>query len=193
MSSAPQAMTRHPLPSIVLSVSIVCFFAIALFQPDPPTPLRGVRRTPAGSERARFRSVAPAAGASTAAATSGMSQGPSKRSLPAIGGASNPRSADGTSASAATARPVSHRTRGPRENSDRESTAPQREHTHKGAVAPRAPFTVVKAGESLGDVSLRVYGTTGAAISLWRANRDSLERQDSPLAVGMLLRTPTIP
>ncbi len=62
----------------------------------------------------------------------------------------------------------------------------------KTRTNPKHPgdFTVVKAGEALDDVALRVYGTTGEAALLWRANRDALERPDSPLKVGMLLRTP---
>jgi len=60
------------------------------------------------------------------------------------------------------------------------------------AKQPRAAFTVVSAAETIQDVALRVYGTTEQVDSLWRANRDALPHKDSPLATGMVLRTPTI-
>jgi hypothetical protein len=55
---------------------------------------------------------------------------------------------------------------------------------------PRSAFTVVKANEGIDDVALRVYGTLDESDGLWRANRDALDRKDSPLSPGMLLRTP---
>jgi hypothetical protein len=54
----------------------------------------------------------------------------------------------------------------------------------------RSAFTVVSPGETIEDVSLRVYGTFEESDTLWRANRDALARKDSPLSPGMLLRTP---
>jgi outer membrane biosynthesis protein TonB len=56
--------------------------------------------------------------------------------------------------------------------------------------AKKGPFTIVQSGESLADVAARVYGTTDAAESLWRANRDQVVAIDSSLTKGMLLRTP---
>ncbi len=55
---------------------------------------------------------------------------------------------------------------------------------------PREAFATVAAGERLEDVARRVYGTAEAAERLWRANRDTLSRPDSPLEPGTLLRTP---
>ncbi len=57
-------------------------------------------------------------------------------------------------------------------------------------TAPKSPFTVVQEGEKLADVANRVYGTSDAAESLWRANRDQVSLIDSPLSRGTLLRTP---
>ncbi len=51
-------------------------------------------------------------------------------------------------------------------------------------------FTEVEAGETLADVSARVYGTADLVESLWKANRDQLAKLDSPLGRGTLLRTP---
>jgi hypothetical protein len=60
------------------------------------------------------------------------------------------------------------------------------------AHSPRFAFTVVEEGETIWDVALRVYGSTGQADTLWRANRDALARKDSPLLAGTLLRTPSL-
>jgi hypothetical protein len=55
---------------------------------------------------------------------------------------------------------------------------------------PRAAFTKVRSGESLADVARRVYGSDVAAETLWKSNRDLLDREDVPLREGDLLRTP---
>jgi hypothetical protein len=60
------------------------------------------------------------------------------------------------------------------------------------AREPRSAFTVVEADETIEDVALRVYGKAEKSERLWRANRDSLARKDSPLARGMVLRTPSL-
>jgi hypothetical protein len=41
-------------------------------------------------------------------------------------------------------------------------------------------------------VALRVYGTAEEVEVLWRANRDTMPRQDAPLSAGTLLRTPMV-
>jgi hypothetical protein len=51
---------------------------------------------------------------------------------------------------------------------------------------------VVEPNETIADVALRVYGTSEDADALWRANRDTLPRLDSPLSAGTLLRTPSL-
>jgi hypothetical protein len=66
---------------------------------------------------------------------------------------------------------------------------PRRDHR---ARQPRAAFTVVEANETITDVAVRVYGTADEADVLWRANRDAMPRQDSPLSPGTLLRTPIV-
>jgi nucleoid-associated protein YgaU len=69
------------------------------------------------------------------------------------------------------------------------SSKPQKTATVR---SPRSAFTVVERSETIEDVSSRVYGTPLLADSIWRANRDTLPRRDSPLATGMLLRTPSV-
>jgi hypothetical protein len=53
-------------------------------------------------------------------------------------------------------------------------------------------FTVVEANETITDVAVRVYGTAQETDLLWRANRDTMPRQDSALSPGTLLRTPMV-
>ena len=60
------------------------------------------------------------------------------------------------------------------------------------ARRPASAFTIVEADESLEDVAKRIYGSGLHVDPLWRANRDTLTRKDSPLAAGMVLRTPTL-
>lgn len=55
---------------------------------------------------------------------------------------------------------------------------------------PRGAFTTVRDGEDLAAVARRVYGSEDEASTLWRANRDQLDREDAPLRPGALLRTP---
>ena len=55
---------------------------------------------------------------------------------------------------------------------------------------PRPPFTVVGPGETLVEVATRVYGSGDSARAIWKANRDQMERIDSELTPGTLLRTP---
>ncbi len=71
----------------------------------------------------------------------------------------------------------------------RTAARPSRANT---ARQPRSAFTVVETNETITDVAVRVYGTAEEADVLWRANRDAMPRQDSPLAPGTLLRTPMV-
>ncbi len=53
-------------------------------------------------------------------------------------------------------------------------------------------YTRVLEGETLLDVSQRVYGTREHRNTLWRSNRDQLDRPDSSLREGTVLRTPCV-
>jgi len=187
---APRAMTRQVVPSIVLSVLIVCFFAVALFQPDPPRPGQGGRRSLAGGGTARPGSASPAAERSSGARTKAA---PAQPPNPARGAIHRAARASGVGASGSPATSpgaVAGRPSPPPASYGATTTAATNGESNATDSGRRGSFTVVKAGETLGDVALRVYGTTGEAGFLWRANRDALERRDSPLTVGMLLRTP---
>jgi hypothetical protein len=85
-------------------------------------------------------------------------------------------------ASARSSRPLAGTTRAP--------AAARKEGKIEVTREPRSAFTVAKVDERIEDVALRVYGTIDESDSLWRANRDTLPRKDSPLLPGMLLRTP---
>jgi nucleoid-associated protein YgaU len=50
--------------------------------------------------------------------------------------------------------------------------------------------TVVEPGETLEDVSVRVYGTKAGVETLLRANREVLTRRKGPLRAGLQLWTP---
>lgn len=62
--------------------------------------------------------------------------------------------------------------------------------TGKKPRPARSAFTQATEGESLTDVAVRVYGTSDAAKTLWMANRDLIERPETVLVAGTLLRTP---
>ncbi len=65
---------------------------------------------------------------------------------------------------------------------------------HQGGIVqqPASAFTVVKQGEAIGDVAVRIYGSSDALDALWRANRDLLPTKDTPLSQGTFLRTPNM-
>jgi nucleoid-associated protein YgaU len=183
-------MTRQAVPSIVLSVLIVCFFAIALFQPDPPNKSHGQGRRRARGGIARTASR-PTDRSSVARTDKPLSRAPDpvvratdKAAPTPKAGASRP---PGTSFVAVANRPAH-----PPARSAAIATITRAAVRTDSDFGPHGSFTVVKAGETLADVALRVYGTTREAASLWRANRDALLRPDSPLEVGMLLRTPSL-
>jgi nucleoid-associated protein YgaU len=183
-------MNRQVGPSILLSVMIVCFFAVALYQRDPPRspgwgprsasadaigrsgslPLRGQSRSSPGQpetvELVRAASARREINPQPPAVTSAASLADSKR-LP--GRSARPRGADSNGSVGARV--------GVRAEALRQ---------------PGSAFTVVEADETLEDVARRVYGSNAHVDSLWRANRDALSRKDAPLTGGMVLRTPII-
>jgi hypothetical protein len=59
-------------------------------------------------------------------------------------------------------------------------------------TAPSSSFTTVKDGETLEDVTIRIYGSSDPLDLLWRANRDILPHKNSQLSPGTVLRTPEV-
>ena len=213
-------MSRQAGPSIVLSVLIVCFFAVALFQRDLPRSRASRARRPVRDSVGRTSHARPPAlgRAPSSPGETGKRaiRPPARRELSSLPGGSS--ATDGKSRVAAGAadqragvggKPVRDTTRQRgsglppaqfqqasvrssrlRQPSAPELVAPSMSQRMASARSPQSAFTVVEPSETIEDVSSRVYGTTLQADSLWRANRDSLPQRDSPLSAGMLLRTP---
>jgi hypothetical protein len=220
--SARRAMRRQVGPSIVLSVLIVCFFAVALFQRDPPRTVWSRAGQAAGDAIVRSRPpvqpvpINPTSGPVDFTGPSGPRTGRREESSQPAGRSSLARrtsvssatndSKEDTQSPGALAPPVKVVSDSPRTSFGPASAPASRPPARSRAApagagradgrdmarTPRAPFTVVNSSETIEDVALRVYGTTGETDALWRANRDALPSRDSPLSTGMLLRTPRI-
>jgi hypothetical protein len=213
-------MNQRVGPSLVYSFLIVCFFAVALFQPDGARSAGGRSRLGPNEAAARLRQ----------GSRSGRDRGASKRSEQTArdGNSSTPRTIAsaqprGSSAQAgagvallpsptgsaalnahgdrSAGEPASGSPNAPVQRASARSDRGQSGTTRARAAAseversvgarePRSAFTVAEHDETIDDVAVRVYGTSDKADALWRANRDTLPRKDSPLSPGMLLRTP---
>jgi nucleoid-associated protein YgaU len=183
-------MNRQVGPSILLSVAIVCFFAVALYQHDPPHTRDGRSRSRSADAIARSGSAPPREpkrSTSTRADAVERVHSVSVRTVrepqpvppalrPSLVSATHPPG------------PSVHRRAAYPAGSDQAT----KDEPIEVARRPASPFTIVEADESLEDVAKRIYGSGIHRDSLWRANRDTLTRKDSPLATGMVLRTPTL-
>ena len=207
-------MNRQVIPSMILSVLIVCSFAIALFERDPDAAGRKPDPGPA-ARKSTPPSASPSPGLTNASA------GAARLAEPATAGARTPgqetavttepppqakglkeRASDPAPAPVPSAAPVAPGPIVPRPEetgAGRPSTAIEPAagassaappSTAPASTVPRAAYTVVQKGETLQDVAVRVYGSSDRLDSLWRANRDVLPRSDSPLSAGAVLRTP---
>jgi nucleoid-associated protein YgaU len=194
---------------MLLSVLIVCAFAILLFERDPVAAVRKPDRNPVAKKDSEARVPAPASpkdeasrlansavpgeqatGQAAEPSTEPTRQGPVSKepkpiAAPATPAASaavrdKPRSPDSDEPS--TVRPSAESSGSP--------AAPPANSPAPVSTGPRSAFTVVQGGETLKDVAVRVYGSANHLVLLWRANRDVLPRSDSPLAAGAVLRTP---
>lgn len=175
-------MSRHVGASFALSVLVVGFFAIVLYQPEPE-PLSSQAPGSLAPEPVRCSPAAPAPRAHPAS-------GVPLPEIPTTPAPSAPEIPVEPSPG------VSEATPDPPER-EAKVAIPSGTPPRVGAVsrtravpAPRSAFTVVGDGESLDDVALRVYGTREESRRLWRANRDLIDRKGASLRAGMLLRTP---
>jgi hypothetical protein len=190
-------MNRQVGPSILLSVCIVCFFAVVLFQHDPKRlPAGAAGKQGARDRTAARRSVNPppsSAAARTTAAANGIAIGaergnglelnpPGAPSPPSHGnplqGMVRAASVRSTRGSEVAGSPIIDSVRRP----------PPVKQPHQ----PRSAFTLVEPNENIENVAVRIYGSTDAVESLWRANRDLLPTKNSALSPGMILRTPAV-
>jgi hypothetical protein len=202
-------MNKNVGVSFALSVFTVLLFAVMLYQPDTPPPpshpvakaapepaavaqgeivearepepletppavARPVRPTSAETVAQRERVPAPRVPESVSRPTGRNAGLPLPARPEAVVIAPNPLPM----------RPVASASRPPMTDRIARRDVPSR------PPEPRGPFTRVRVGESLSDIALRVYGSGNAADSLWKANRDLIDREDTPLREGALLRTP---
>jgi hypothetical protein len=210
-------MSRQPGPSMVLSVLIVCFFAVALFQHDLPRKRSGSARS---SERESSGWTSPSTPPST---RSGPTRNLVVTSRSTVPDETSSKSGTRTTSSrvditatasvnvsvdehrAGRATPANFGSNSPAGRSQQPSPRAlgqqrvpaevprdlSRQKKITRSSSPRSAFTIAQPSETLEDVSFRVYGTTELADSLWQANRDTLPNRKSRLSTGMLLRTPS--
>jgi hypothetical protein len=211
-------MNRQALPSIFLSVSTVCFFAIALFQRHGEPRRLPQKSGPAKSDG--IRTQAPIRSGALSQDTAGeVIKAPIRGTSPdQVGSAPPVQRGGGRSKMAKANRPdvqtqadsTASRGRVIADPAPAVQVASNRA-AHGGASPPplqrlasqsapesarrlaRAPFTVVGSGETMADVARRVYGTADDVESLWRANRDIPREPGSALAPGTVLHTPAPP
>ncbi len=220
-------MNRQIIPSMILSVLIVCFFSIVLYEHDKPAAVARVSgggpapvATPVSAPQNVDRSAATADAASKGLDSSKVvDEGPpratgglAKAATPAVSMAdqsaqSSPvpgqekaepvRVAEAPVVPAVTAA----ESPGPAPSQVATSSADPMSRPQEKPASPtsgpapastgqRSAFTTVKDGETLEDVSKRIYGSSDQLDVLWRANRDLLPHRKSPLSAGAVLRTP---
>lgn len=220
-------MNRQVIPSMILSVLIVCFFSIVLYERDKPAALTrpsgsdpAPAVTPASASQNVDKPAAPSAPASKGPDSSKVvDEGPPReikglaktetppastadqraQSSPAAGleKAEPVRLAEAPAVPAVTASAgpgfapsqVATRSADP-VNRPKEKPASHAAGSSPASTAHRSAFTTVKDGETLEDVTIRIYGSSDQLDLLWRANRDLLPRRNSPLSAGAVLRTP---
>lgn len=173
-------MNHRAVPSIFVSVSIVGFFAVALYPRDGP-PRNS--RDQGGSLGATGR-VGP--GVRGDVTKVGAVVGRSREGAKPSPAAATPRRE--VEAPVPAIRAVSGRAERPRP-----ATAGSTAADEPGRRLARAPFAVAGTGETITDIARRVYGTPDRAEALWRANRDVARGPGSTLAPGTLLHTPDLP
>ncbi len=202
-------MNRQIIPSMILSVLIVCFFSVLLHDRDKPR--SGLKREPepASSPDWASQAAGTAVNSPPAADPRPAEKEPARPQLqPHVPVQSAPVPPPVRPEQPARRDPLPSPTRSepvatipletaPRDDARRSSPASpaQPPTTHQApspavATRPRSAFTTVQQGETLEDVAIRVYGSSDQVDLLWRANRDLLRQKDSPLHAGAVLRTP---
>jgi nucleoid-associated protein YgaU len=204
-------MNRQAIPSMFLSVLIVCAFAVVLFERDPDAAGRRPDRDPVAEKNSEARAPTSASPMKDESSRPENSKVPGEQlprrapeqstepiGLRPVSKEPKPIAAPATTPAASAA--VQGEPRSP--DSDEPNTvrppaaspatpdAPPASPAVPVSTGPRSAFIVVQSGETLKDVAVRVYGSADRLDVLWRANRDVLPRSDSPLSPGAVLRTP---
>jgi nucleoid-associated protein YgaU len=183
-------MDKNVSASFTLSLLVVTFFAVALYQPDSrlQSSTARTKRSPVARPVEDRAAAGPLRQPDLSAPVAPEPTKPdSKVALARSRGAGISqvqvtRHVDPLPAPAVEARKVI----APRN----EPTRPPQGPSTPSVTEPRGAFTSVRSGETLPDVARRVYGPGGDAERLWKANRDLIEKKDSPLRPGTMLRTP---
>jgi hypothetical protein len=193
---APRAMNSQVGPSIILSVFIVCFFAVALFRHEPRhSAARGggkqaLRGNPGQAPRSASRPTDIGARLAAPSIRRPLRPAPETASEKARGGTNAFTSAE---VSSPIVRPASARSETAIERLlSSEGDVVEKANREPAAQRPRSAFTVVERDETIRDVAVRIYGSLDAVDSLWRANRDLLPTRESALSPGTFLRTPIV-
>ncbi len=181
-------MDKNVSASFTLSVLVVAFFAVALYQPDSRLQSSPARAKP--SLKAKPVEDRSAAGPVLPIVAPIPSSPDPPKAEPKVALARS-RDADVSQVirrvePATTAAVAARNVSPPRNEAGRSfhRVIPQPDRE------PRGAFSSVRAGETLPDVARRVYGSAGDTALLWKANRDLIENKDSPLRPGTMLRTP---
>jgi hypothetical protein len=189
-------MNQNVGASFGLSVLVVVFFAVILYQPDAPAPDHvggGPGSAPAEDPpRASPAPVADPGPVSVSVPETGPAPPETEPVRPELSVAPSAVVVVNTAANPSSAT-LSERRKpeaAPKVRSDAVRPASHEAARPLGLREARAAITQARPGEALADVARRVYGSPDATSDLWLANRDLLERADAPLPPGALLRTP---
>lgn len=197
-AEALNLMNQHVGASFTLSVLVVVFFAVILYEPDHARSVPPTSPNPATAPTEATQAPPPTPAVpiiESAATTAPNPESPS----PLTASPSRPKE-DVASLDSDRAAPPKITALPPRTQASPTSQRPAPPDppaviqvvSHRQSPPPgrHSAFTQVGVGESLSDVALRVYGTSEATIALWRANRDIIAHRETPLNPGLLLRTP---
>jgi hypothetical protein len=174
-------MNEHAVSACALSGLIVGVFAVLLYEQNNPPP----------AAYAPARGVADASPRKIEAPPDGPLPGPkSDHQAGSIPRKQEDVHAEVTASATPDSKPQDSGADIARETPLRRPVSRPEFANRPSPALPRPPFTVVEPGESLVDVASRIYGSSDSTEALWKANRDQLERIDSKLIRGTLLRTP---
>ena len=181
-------MNEHAGPACALSGLIVGLFAVLLHDklpPSAPAPPQDVSARPLGPRVETLPTI--------------LSPSPSMAQAPAVVSPALPVIVKTDQATPTTGHFRQESTKSVVDSVPETMGQPPRSPESDSSVGPkpivsplatRPTYAVVGPGESLPDIAARIYGSRDATQSLWKANRDQVERVDSPLANGILLRAP---
>ncbi|SIN69696.1 hypothetical protein SAMN05444166_0198 [Singulisphaera sp. GP187] len=185
-------MNQHVGASFTLSVLVVVFFAVILYEPDHARPVSPPGSTSEPVEATQAPPPTPGVPLIESAATAEPpASSITTRPLEAVALIEPERIAPPKlTTPPSRPRPRVAPPAQPPAASDPPAVIQVVSRRQSPPPGRHSAFTQVGEGESLTDVALRVYGTSEASTALWRANRDIIAHRETPLNPGLLLRTP---